>query len=86
MYEKIDEKIEVAAVFGKGLHRVTPFKIRWSGREYTIKKVNYVHKVKEGRKIIHVFSCNDDTNFFEIRFDAADLQWILGRVWNGETN
>lgn len=85
MYETINEKIEVAAVFGRGFKDVRPFKIRWHGKEYVMKKVSYQHKVKEGRKIIHVFSCSDESNFFELRFDATDLQWILGRTWDGET-
>ena len=86
MYEVIDEKIDVVAIFGKGFHDVTPFKIRWNKREHVITKVGYKHKRREGRKIIHIFSCTDGSTFFELRFDANDLQWILGRVWDNEAS
>lgn len=85
MYEKINEKIDVVALFGRGFQDVIPFKIKWNKKEYKIEQVGYVHKVREGRKVIHVFSCTDGSNFFELRFDADDLKWILGRTWDGES-
>lgn len=84
MYETINEKVDVVAIFGKGFQDVQPFKLRWNRREYVIAKVGYKHKVKEGKKIIHVFSCSDGSTFFELRFDAEDLAWMIGRVWDGE--
>ena len=85
MYETINEKIDVIAIFGTGFHDARPFKLKWGGKEHIITKIGYKHKVREGRKVIHVFSVTDGVQFFELRFDASDLQWILGRVWDGET-
>lgn len=84
MYETINEKVNVVAIFGTGFLDVKPFRISWNGRVFTITQIGYKHKVREGQKIIHVFSCTDGATFFELRFDAVDLKWILGRVWNGE--
>lgn len=84
MYEVINEKVDVVALFGRGFNDVRPFKLRWGGREFKITQVGYVHKVREGQKLIHVFSCSDGVNFFELRFDAHDLKWVLGRTWDGQ--
>ncbi len=83
MYEQVDEKIDVLAVFGKGFKDIKPLKFKWGGKEYPITKIGYKHKVTEGRKIIHVFSATDGTNFFELRFDSSDLGWVMGRIWDG---
>lgn len=84
MYELINEKIDVVAVFGRGFNDVKPIKIRWGSREHRITQVGYTHKVREGQKVIHVFSCTDGQNFFELRFDAVDLKWVLGRTWDDD--
>lgn len=85
MYETINEKVDVVAVFGTGFAEVKPFKIKWHKKTFVIKKIGYKHKVREGRKIWHIFSCTDGSTFFELRFDATDLQWLIGRIWDGET-
>jgi hypothetical protein len=84
MYEDINEKIDVVAIFGKGFHDVVPYKIKWRGQDYLIKKVGYRHKVRDGRKIYFVFSMTDGATFFEAKCDAQDVSWMLGRVADGE--
>jgi hypothetical protein len=84
MYETINEKVDVIAIFGQGFQDAKPFKIRWHGQDHIITKVGYKHKMREGQKIIHIFSCTDGATFFELRFDAEDLKWLIGRVWDGE--
>ncbi len=86
MYETINEKIDVIAVFGSGFRDAKPFRIKWQGKDHTITKIGYQHRVKEGRKMIHVFSATDGSTFFELRFDTDELQWLIGRVWDGETS
>ena len=86
MYENINEKVDVIAIFGKGFQDVKPFKLTWHGRQHIISEIGYKHKTREGNKVIHVFSCTDGHNFFELRFNAEDLKWILSRVWDGQTN
>ena len=86
MYELINEPIDVIAVFGKGYQDIKPYKFRWADKDYLISKIGYKHKVKEGNKIIHVFSLTDGMNFFELRFDANEVAWMLGRTWDGEAN
>lgn len=85
MYEQINQRIAVVAIFGDTYQDVRPFKIKWNGREYLIKKVGYVHKYKEGRTLFHAFSATDGMNFFELLFNTEELSWLLGRVANGES-
>jgi hypothetical protein len=82
MYENINEKIDIVAIFGKELRDVKPFRIRWKGREYTIESVDYVHRVKKGDKVFYYFSCTDGINFFELQFDSSDLGWFINKVWD----
>lgn len=86
MYETINEKVDVIAVFKKGYEDVRPFRIRWGTKDFEITKIGYHHKYKQGRNTIHVFSCTDGSNFFQLGFDAAQLSWVLERVWDGEAN
>lgn len=86
MYELINEPIDMIAIFGKGYRDVKPIKFKWGNKVFVITKVGYKHPVKEGKKIIHVLSATDGSNFFELRFDADDVKWTLGRTWDGEAN
>ena len=86
MYENINERISVVAIFGDTYQSVRPFKLRWKSKDYVIKKVGYQHKFKEGQNIIHVFSATDGINFFELKFNANELSWLIGRVGNNEAN
>ena len=82
MYETINEKVDVVAIFGQGFQDAKPFKIRWGPREFKIKKIGYMHSKKDGNKTIHIFSCTDGAQFFELRFDPIDLSWFIGRIWD----
>lgn len=80
MNEKINERVEVITIYRKTGAIVMPYKMRWNGREYFIKKLGYHHKVKEGKTIIHIFSCSDDSLAFRLRFNSDTLSWILEEV------
>ncbi len=86
MYEHINERISVVAIFGNTYNDVRPFKIKWHEREYLITKVSYVHKYKEGKTLYHAFSATDGVNYFELLFDPQELSWLIGRVSNNEAN
>lgn len=86
MYEIINERVDCVAVFGKNFHDLTPHKIKWRNKIHNIDQVGYKHKVRQGNKVVHIFSCVSDGNFFELCFDAIDIKWTLGRTWDGETS
>lgn len=86
MYERINERISVVAIFGDTYQAVRPFKVKWRQREFIITKVGYVHKYKEGKTLFHVFSATDGVNFFELIFNVTELSWLIGRVADNEAN
>lgn len=86
MYETIDERVDCVAVFGTNFHDLKPHKIKWRNKVHDIDEVGYKHKVREGSKVMHIFSCTSGSNFFELKFDANDIKWTLSRTWDGETN
>lgn len=60
-----------------------PYKLRWNGRDYFIKKLGYHHKIKEGKTLIHIFSVSADSLAFRLRFNSDTLSWILEEVLDG---
>ena len=86
MYETVDESVDVLAAFGRGFRDAKPLRVEWNNRTHIIDKIGYQHKVREGRKVHHIYSCStEDGMFFELRFDADDINWTLKRTWDGET-
>lgn len=86
MYERINERVSVVAIFGDTYRDVRPSKIRWKGRDYIITEVGYVYKYKEGKTLFHVFTGTDGVSFFELVFNTDELSWLISRVADNETN
>ncbi len=85
MYEIINDKVGVIAVFSQELKQTRPLKLRWQGREYLITEIGYYHKTKQKGDTIHVFSCTDGTSFFELCLNGDQLIWTLRRMWHEST-
>lgn len=84
MTEHINERVDVITIYRKAsMPHVYPYKLRWNGKEYLIKNVGYHHKVREGKTIIHIFSCSSDSLGFRLRFNSDTLSWILEEVEDG---
>jgi hypothetical protein len=83
MLEKVNEKIDVITIYKRLGATIFPYKIRWNGRNYLIKKIGYHHKVREGRTVLHIFSVSSDTLAFRLRFDTETMYWTLEEVSDG---
>lgn len=79
MLEKINETVEVLVKFKK--QKVIPTQLHWQERVYVIKKVNLVHKNRDGNNLIYYFSVSDNTNFFRLAFFTKDLSWRLEELY-----
>ncbi len=86
MQEIIQEKVSVLTVYDRSNGLVMPKKMKWQGRLYNIDKIGYHHKVKEGNKLIHIFSVCNQTLAFRLRLDTETLQWTLEEVSDGITS
>lgn len=74
----LNERIEVVAVFGTGLHPCRPVKFRRaSGREVVITEIGLVHPIARGRRTIHAFDVTDGSADYRLELDAERLTWRL---------
>lgn len=82
MGEVLHEKVSVISVYNSSNGTIMPRKIQWHGREYTINKLGYHHKFREGRTLIHIFHVTDGMTAFRLRFDTESLHWTLEEVYD----
>jgi hypothetical protein len=85
---KINERIEVAAVFrkqGDFASLCMPCKMRYKNIEIVITEIGMRHPTKAGRRMIHVFDVTDGVNDYRIEFDAEALSWtLMGIMYGGD--
>lgn len=86
MIEKIGEKVSVLSIYDQNKGKFLPKKIKWRSKTYEINQVGYHHRLKEGKKLIHIFSvCSNDLSF-KLRLDTDNLSWTLEEVADGLSN
>ena len=73
--EKINESIEVGAVFGKS--RIKPKWFIWNGRKIEIKEVTYAWMGREGDAIIQYFAVTNGATSFELSLNQKTMRWTL---------
>lgn len=83
MNEQINEKISVISSYNRETGVVMPKKIRWQGRDYSITKLTYYHRIRSGRKILHIFHITNGVVDFRIRLDTENLHWTLEEICDG---
>ena len=83
MNQKVNEKVDVITIYRKLEGKVTPYKIRWNGRDYITTKIGYHHAVRTGRAVYHIFHVCAGSLAFRLRHDPDTLHWILEEVSDG---
>lgn len=86
MHEVVNEKISVVTIFDSDTGSVLPKKIKWGRHIYLIETLGYHHKIREGRKLLHIFSVSNQTLAFRLSFDTENLHWTLEEVSDGLTS
>ncbi|MDH4222510.1 MAG: hypothetical protein OEV55_03105 [candidate division Zixibacteria bacterium] len=80
MYQDIEEKIEVLALFQQG--KILPLRFKWKGRTYRISRLENKWKSDSGEKYIWNFSVSDSaSNLFHLTYNEEQHTWKLSRVW-----
>jgi hypothetical protein len=80
MYDSINEKIKVLAVFENGI--IAPRLFSWSNRNYKIKNISMRYQDKEGASVEHFFSVEtDDGGVFKLSLNNVSMVWKLREVW-----
>jgi hypothetical protein len=83
MHLKVDVPVAVVSAYDPKTASVSPLKIRWDGREYTITKLGLHHHFRLGRTLHHVFSVISGDTFFRLNLNTDNLSWRLEEVSDG---
>lgn len=80
MHEIIHEQVSVITIYDRNKGLVIPRKVKWQGRVYTITTIGYHHRIKEGKKLVHVFSVANSSIAMRLLFDTENLHWMLEEI------
>jgi hypothetical protein len=76
MMTEVGETIKVGAVF-EPEQTISPKWFVWDGRKYSIERVTFSWKVREGQRLFHHFAVTDGVNLYELTYDVSALSWKL---------
>lgn len=79
----VNEQVSVVAIYDRIRNEITPWRIRWQGKMYTISQIGFHHTVKVGQTLQHIFSVTDGRTAFRITHDSDTLRWILQEITEG---
>ena len=85
MREKINEEVSVVTYYSAAQKRFTPYLLHWQNEDYKLGTVDYYHSYMEGQDRQHIFELVDkqQTLWFRLRLDSANLHWTLEAVHDG---
>lgn len=88
MREQIGEEVSVVMYFSAIQRAAVPHLIRWQNKDYQVGRIGYHHSVKEGATLHHIFELVDreETLWFRLNFNTANLHWKLEAVSDGLVN
>lgn len=76
----LNERIEVLASFGGGLHPCKLLRFRRAnGREITVTEIGLRHPRAKGTRTVHAFDVTDGSADYRLEFDTERLTWYLTR-------
>lgn len=74
---RLQEKINVIALFNSKLGIYQPQYIKWNNRTYRTEQIGQHHKEKFGQVLTHVWSLMASGTHFRVRFNTDTLQWVV---------
>lgn len=78
---EINEPIEVSVLFKSNF--IQPACFWWRSREIKVDQINLVHATKFSSSVFYHFSISAENNFYQLKFDVANMKWILEAVEDG---
>jgi hypothetical protein len=79
MREGLDEPVSVVWYYDS-THRTTkPHIMNWNGQDYRLGRLDFWHKTRAGRTLIHHFSIADTEGraYFKLALNTDSLQWTI---------
>lgn len=88
MREKINEEVSVVMYYSARKKCALPHLIHWQNKDYAVGEIGYVHSYMEGRERQHIFELvdKDQSLWFRLRLNSANLHWTLEAVSDGLAN
>jgi hypothetical protein len=88
MKQTINEEVSVVMYYSANLKQAVPCLLRWQNKEYRLGAVDYYHNYMEGRERQHIYELVDkeETLWFRLRLDSANLHWTLEAIHDGLTD
>jgi hypothetical protein len=88
MQERIDEEVSVLMYYKASKKEFIPHLLSWKNKDYLLDKPGYKHSYMDGQERQHIFELCDkeQTLNFRLRFNTANLHWILESVHDGNPN
>jgi len=85
MREKINEEVSVVMYYSAKQRVALPHMINWQNKDYGVGKIGYHHTVKDGQTLHHIFELVDkeQTTWFRLNLNTANLHWVLEAVSDG---
>lgn len=85
MRESLNEDISVVFYYEALKRHIQPHRLSWNGRDFNLGKVDFHHKTRDGKNLIHHFSLADvdNTVYFKIALDTNSLHWKLEEYMYG---
>ena len=78
MAEIINEPIKVLVEFDRG--RLTPRLFTWRNRDYSVRRVEFVHSVREKGDRVYRFSVTGSGAGYHLTFNSRALTWRLSAI------
>ena len=76
---RVHEDVDVYAVFSHG--QVAPRAFRWSGRTYTVDRVNQRWSGRNGAIRLYYFAVTAAGNAYKLCFNTQECCWLLEEVY-----
>lgn len=83
MQETIKEKISVISRFDRSTGVFMPAQLKWQGKTRIITALGFHYTLRQGRKLVHIFSVTDRLLCYYLSFDTETLHWTLIEISDG---
>jgi len=81
MITEVGETVKVGAVF-EPEQVLVPKWFVWNGRKFSIQRVTFTWKVRDGQRWFHHFAVTDEARVYELTYDVSSLSWKLMAMSN----
>ena len=83
MHLKVDVPVAVVFEYEPRGAKISPLRLRWDGRVYSVTKVGLHHQFRIGRTLHHIFSVVCGDTFFRLNLNTDNLSWHLEEISDG---